>query len=407
MAQKFKYKILDNNHRTREGEIEGENMHQVGDSLTEQGYTILDLKPKGVSVDALRNFNVGGVPFKEKVIFMRQMSFMINAGLPLTQALEIAQQQIQNFTFKDIVGNILKDVQTGVSFSKSMDKYPKIFDKVVRNLVKAGEESGNLDNILHRLADDLEKQQEFNSKVKGALIYPVVILFAIVAVVVLLLVFMIPQMSKLFEDRGEALPTATQLIVTASDFLRGFGGIITLAVIIAGGVAFWYYRKTPAGRFVTDGLLIRIPIFGQLSSKAQIASFARTFSMLISAGVPILDTLKLVGESTTNMVFKKVIDDAKKKVEKGVPLSQPMMASETFPPIVGHMMKVGEETGKIDEVVDKVGKQFAREVDQMADNLTKLMEPIILLVMGVVVGVLAIAVYLPIFSLGSVVSGLK
>jgi type IV pilus assembly protein PilC len=402
--QKFKYKIIDKNNRTREGQIEGEDVQRVGTTLLEQGFTILDLKPVGFSFEGLKNLNVGGVPFKDKVIFIRQMSFMINAGLPLTQALEVAQNQIQNFHFKDIVGEVLKDVQTGMALSKAMEKHPKAFDIVVTNLVKAGEESGKLDTILERVADDQEKKQEFNSKVKGALIYPVIILIAIIAVVALLLVFMIPQMSKLFEGSSKELPTATKIIFGASDFLRGLGGVFTLIVLITLVVSYVYYRRTPSGRIVTDAVYLRLPVFGTLMTKAQIASFARTFSMLITAGVPILDALKLVSESTTNYVFKRAIEDARTKVEKGAPLSQPILASEVFPPIVGHMVKVGEETGKIDEVIEKVGVQYAKEVDQMASNLTKLMEPIILIFMGIVVGILAIAVYLPIFNLGDVLT---
>ncbi len=404
---KYKYKIIDNSNHPREGEIEGEEIQKVADSLLSQGYTILDLKPSSFSLEKFKNINIGGVPFKEKVIFIRQMSFMINAGLPLTQALEIAASQIQNFKFKEIVGEVLKNVQTGQPLSKSMDKYPKTFDLVVRNLIRAGEESGMLDTILSRVADNLEKKQEFDGKVKGALIYPVIIVIAIAAVVALLLVFMIPQMSKLFDDRGTALPYATQIIVNASNFLRGIGGIFTLFFLITFAVAYSYYRKTPSGRIVTDGLLIKMPIFGDLINKAQISSFASTFSMLIGAGVPILDSLTLVSQSTTNVVFQNSLEEARKKVEKGIPLSQPIINDDVFPPLVGHMIRVGEETGKLDEVVSKVGMQYAREVDQMADNLTKLMEPIILIVMGIVVAILAIAVYLPIFSLGSTVSGIK
>lgn len=405
--QKFKYKVVDKNNITREGVLEGEDIQKVGSSLLDQGLTILDLKPQSFNFQGLKNINVGGIPFKAKVIFMRQMSFMINAGLPLTQALEITVNQSQNFQFKEVITQVLKDVESGLSLSRAMDKHPKVFDKVVRNLIKAGEESGKLDTILGRVADDLEKQQEFNSKVRGALIYPVIILIAIAIVVVLLLVFMIPQMSKLFEDNSQKLPTATQVILDASNFLRGLGGLLTLGLVVASVISLIYYRKTPSGRYVTDGILLKIPVFGQLSLKSQVASFSSTFAMLIAAGVPILDALKLVSESTTNSVFRSTIDEARKKVEKGVPLSQPIMASSVFPPIVGHMIKVGEETGKMDEVVSKVGSQYVREVDQLANNLTKLMEPIILLVMGAVVGILAIAVYLPIFSLGSAISGLK
>lgn len=404
---KYKYKIIDNSNRPRDGEIEGESLEKVADSLMSQGYTILDLKPVGFNFKKLKNINIGGIPFKEKVTFVRQLSFMINAGLPLTQALEIAQTQIQNETFKVTVGNILKDVQTGMSLSKSLERHPKVFDVVVRNLIKAGEESGNLDTIMNRIADTLEEKQEFDGKVRGALIYPVIILFAIAVVVVLLLVYMIPQMSQLFEDSGSGLPLPTQIIVNASNFLRGPGGIFLLFVFIGLVIGYYYYRKTPSGRLITDKIMTRMPIFGELVNKSQVTSFSGTFAMLITAGVPILDALSLVAASTTNVVYRNAIENARQKVEKGIPLSQPILNDEAFPVLIGHMVKVGEETGKLDEVLGKVSQQYKKEVDQMADNLTKLMEPIILLVMGVVVGVLAIAVYLPIFSLGSAMSGIQ
>lgn len=399
---------MDNNNQPREGELEGEDIQQIADSLLGQGFTILQLQPVNkLSFEKLKTINVGGVPFKDKVIFIRQMSFMINAGLPLTQALEVAQAQIQNAHFREVVEEILKDVQSGLSLYKALNKHPKVFDTVVRNLIKAGEESGKLDLILERIADDLEKKQEFDGKVKGALIYPIIILLAIVVVMVLLLTFMIPEMSKLFEG-GKSLPLPTQIIVSASKFLtEGLGGMATLMIIIALIISTYYYRKTPSGRIVTDNMLLKVPIFGMLMRKSQIASFARTFSMLISAGVPILDSLKLVSDSTTNYVFRNALEEARTKVEKGVPLSQPVLTNSAFPPMVGNMIRVGEETGKMDEVIAKVGIQYAKEVDQMADNLAKLMEPVILIVMGVMVGILAIAVYLPIFSLGSTLSGIK
>lgn len=403
---KFNYKIVDGTSRQRSGEIEGESMEKVADGLLSQGFTILELKPAGFNFDSFKNINIGGIPFAEKVVFMRQMSFMISAGLPLTQSLEIARDQINNNTFKTRIDQVIKDISGGAPLSRSFEKQGDTFDIVTRNLLKAGEESGKLDLIMNRVADDMEKKQEFRGKVTGALIYPIVILIAIAAVVVALLVFMIPEMSKLYAGSNAKLPFITQLIVDASNFLtKGPGGIITLIVLICIGIGFWYYRKTTSGRLVTDKLLLKIPIIGDLLVKSNVAEFSRTFSMLITAGVPILDALKLVGDSTNNMLFRIEIDDARKKVEKGLPLSAPLLNGTAFPKLMGHMVKVGEETGKIDEVVAKIGEQYAKEVDMMTSNLSRLMEPVILIVMGVVVGGLALAVYLPILNLGSAIGG--
>ncbi len=403
---KFKYRIIDTTNRQRAGDIEGESSEQIADSFLSQGFTILELKPHGFNLDKLKSLNVGGIPFKDKVVFMRQMSFMINAGLPLTQALEIAKEQITNNSFREKIDRVIKSVSSGATLSHSFDKEKGTLDFVTTNLLKAGEESGKLDMIMNRVADDMEKKQEFQGKVTGALIYPIVIIIAIIGVVIALLVFMIPQMSKLYAGSKAKLPFLTQIVLDASNFLtQGPGGLILGALVISGVIGFIYYRKTPSGRFVTDKYLLRIPIFGELAKKSQVATFARTFAMLITAGVPILDALKLVGDSTTNMLFKLEIFEARKKVEKGLPLSAPLMNGEAFPILLGHMVKVGEETGKIDEVISKVGEQYAKEVDMMATNLSRLMEPIILISMGFVVGGLALAVYLPVLNLGSAIGG--
>lgn len=403
---KFNYRVIDSTSRQRKGEIEGDTLEKVADGLLSQGFTILELKPAGFGLKSLKDFNVGGIPFAEKVIFMRQMSFMISAGLPLTQALEIARDQINNNSFKSRIDQVVKDISGGSPLSRSFEKQGDTFDVVTRNLLRAGEESGKLDLIMTRVADDMEKKQEFRGKVTGAMIYPLVILVAIVAVVIALLVFMIPEMSKLYEGSGAKLPFLTQMIVDASNFLtKGPGGIITLIVLIGAGIAFWYYRRTTSGRLVTDRLILKIPIIGNLLTKSNVADFSRTFAMLITAGVPILDALKLVGDSTNNMLFRIEIDEARKKVEKGLPLSAPLLNGVAFPKLMGHMVKVGEETGKIDEVVAKIGEQYAKEVDMIASNLSRLMEPVILIVMGVVVGGLALAVYLPVLSLGSAIGG--
>jgi len=404
--QKFRYKVADSNNRVRKGEIEGESTEKLADNFLSQGFTILELKPQGINLSSLQSINIGGVPFAEKVVFMRQMSFMINAGLPITQALSIAKEQINNISFKKKIEVVIRDVEGGISLSKALEKQGDLFDAVTKNLIRAGEESGKLDLIMTRVADDMEKRQDFNGKVQGALIYPIVILLAIIGVVIVLMVFMVPEMSKLYEGQGAALPLPTQVIITISNFLtQGWGGIILAAVFVCLIIGFIYYRKTPSGRLVTDKYLIRMPIFGQLISKSQVASFASTFSMLIQAGVPILDSLKLVADSTTNMFFQIEILEARKKVEKGIPLSAPLLNSLAFPPLVGHMTKVGEETGKIDEVLGRVGNQYAKEVDALASNLTRLMEPIILIVMGIVVGGIALAVYLPVLNLGTALSG--
>ncbi len=404
MAQ-FKYKIVDKTNLIRTGLIEGNNIDEVSEILLDKGFTIVELKPAGMFLDELKKINIGGIPFAEKVVFIRQLAFMLNAGLPLTDALSIALNQIKNLEFRHKVESLKKDVESGIPLSQAMEKQGKLFDTVTKNLIKAGEESGKLDIIMERIADNLEKKQDFRNRVQGALIYPIIIIIAIIGVVVALLVFMVPEMSKLYADQGAELPLATQIIINTSNFLTsGPGGILLLFILLTLLGSLIYYRRTPSGRLVTDKLILKIPIFGELARKSQVAEFAMTLSMLINAGIPILDALKLVADSMTNVLFQIDILEARKKVEKGIPLSLPLLTSEAFPELLGHMVKVGEETGKLDEVILKVGTQYMKEVDYMVNNLTKLMEPVILILMGVVVGGLAIAVYLPIISLGNVIT---
>lgn len=402
--KKFFYKVVDKDSKIRQGTIEGADIDSVSSSFHDQGLTIIELKEPGFSLENLKELNVGGIPFKEKVTFIRQMAFMVNAGLSITQSLEITKNQIKNSKFRKVIDQVLRDVQGGMNLSKSLKKQGNVFDGLVINLIRAAEESGNMDMILIRIADDMEKKQEFKSKVRGAMIYPIIILVAVVIVIVMMLMFMIPQMAKLFEDSGAELPLPTRIIMSASNFLNGIGGVFFFAFVAFAIGFFIYYKKTPSGKLVTDKMILKIPIFGVLTNKAQVASFCSTFSMLLSSGVTFLDALDLVASATTNMVYKNTILAARKKVEKGIPLSVPLLTSKVFPDLVGHMTRVGEETGNMDAVVSKVGIQYAKEVDQMASNMTKLMEPLVLIIMGVVVGILALAVYLPIFSMGDVIT---
>lgn len=402
----YSYKVLDKNNKIRKGQIEGDSINSVSSSFHEQGLVIIDLQEQGFSLDTLKNINIGGIPFKDKVLFIRQLSFMIGAGLSITQALEIAKDQVKNVAFKKILETVLKDVQNGMALSRAMKKHGKTFDSLVINLIKAAEESGNMDVILDRVANDLEKQQEFNGKVKGALIYPVVVMIAILIVLVLMITVMIPQMASIFEASTTELPLPTRIILSISNFLtKGPGGLLTLGGLIFVVVFTWYYRKTPAGRIATDKALLKIPVFGMITDKSQVASFCRTFAMLLTSGVPFLDALKLVSDTTNNVIYRDAILECRKKVEKGVPLSIPLLATKVFPDLVGHMSRVGEETGQMDIIMEKLGVQYSKEVDQIANNLTKLMEPIILIIMGIMVGILAVAVYLPIFNLGSAITG--
>lgn len=403
---KFFYKGVQGNKKQVKGIIEAETKEEAIEALLNQNIVILQIKSKNIDLSSLMEINIGGIPIKDKMFFIRQLAFMVGAGIPLTQALELATNQITNLGFKKSMIKVKKDVESGIPLSQAIQKKENLFDKVTINLIKAGEESGKLEIILNRIADNMEKTYEFKNKLQGALIYPIIVILAIIGIVILLMVFMVPQMSQLYADQGAQLPLATQIIINISKFLtEQNGGIILLILIISLLISFTYYYRTPSGHLVIDKLLLKIPVIGEVVKKSNAAEFASTFSMLLSAGIPILDALNLVADSTPNTYIKNQIIEAKTKVEKGIPLSLPILNSDGFPEVLGHMIKIGEETGKIDEIIAKVGEQYTKQVESFTNNINKLIEPIILILMGLVVGGLAIAIYLPIINLGSVITG--
>ena len=399
----YKYKVIKDT-RIVTGEIDANNKKEVAEILQSQSYQVISITQKTIfnSITSL-NINVGGIPSKEKTVFLRQLAYMIQAGLPINQALETMTAQVKNLQFKKVVQKVTKDVQQGQALSQALGKHDKVFDRVIINLVKAGEESGKLDEILDRLALDYEKKQEFNGKVKGALIYPGVILVVIAGVIALLMIVMIPSIKGLYADFGgkkKQLPFITTIMINLSDFLVAYWWA-TLIFILILIFTFNYYKKTPGGRIVVDSLVLKVPIFGNLIKLSNITDFARSLSMLLKSGVPIVGSMELISNSLSNKVFSNEVGNAAKRIEKGVILSQSLDKASPFTPIVFQMMAIGEQTGQTDTTLAKLADYYEKEVDQITNNLTKILEPIILLLMSGIVLLIALAVYLPIYSLGS------
>ena len=397
------YKVIKDSNVVK-GELDAKDKKEVAQILQDQGLQVLSISQKTIlnSISSF-NINIGGIPSKEKTIFLRQLAYMIQAGLPINQALDTMTNQIKNIQFKNVIRKVAKDVQQGESLSQAMIKHDKVFDKVIINLVKAGEESGKLDEILDRLAFDFEKKQEFNGKVKGALIYPGVILVVIIGVIALLMIVMIPSIKGLYADFGgkkKELPIITKVMITLSDFLVVYwwAALIFIIVLI---FSFNYYKKTPGGKIVVDSLALKVPIFGNLIRLSQITDFARSLSMLLKSGVPIVNAMELISNSLTNQVFADEVGNAAKRIEKGVVMSQSLDKASPFTPIVFQMMSIGEQTGQTDSTLAKLASYYEKEVDQITNNLTKILEPVILLFMSGIVLLIALAVYLPIYSLGS------
>lgn len=340
---------------------------------------------------------------KDVVIFTRQLATMIDAGLPIVQALDVLAEQTTNKTFAKAIKRIKQDVEGGETFTTSLAKHPRIFDDLYTNMVSAGEIGGILDTILARLAGYMEKAVKLKGKIKGAMIYPASIVTVAVGVTAVLLIFVIPVFADMFSSFGKALPLPTQIAINLSYVTIAYFKYIVAAVIgTIFGVRMFY--RTEKGRFAIDGMLLKLPIFGDIIRKAAVARFTRTLSTLLSSGVPILDALLITGKTAGNKVVEKAVLASRQIISEGRTLTEPLAASGVFPPMVCQMINVGETTGALDSMLSKIADFYDDEVDSAVANLTSLMEPLVIVFLGVVIGGLVVAMYLPIFQLGTVLN---
>jgi type II secretory pathway component PulF len=340
------------------------------------------------------------VTFNDIVNFTRQLATMIVAGLSLPEALTILRAQTTNKVFADILMDIEHQIVSGGNLADTLFKYPKYFSATYVALIRAGEASGTLDEILTRLSETLEAQREFRGKVSGAMIYPVIILIGMVGVIFVMMTVVMPKLTGLYKDFNIQLPWSTVLLMAISDFFVHFWWLLILLI----GGAVWLFRrwhKTPFGELVMDRLIFKIPFFGELQKKIILVEFTRTLGMLVSSGIHILEGLQILKNSLGNVLFRNAIDEISKKVEKGFPLGDSFAQQAVFPPIVSQMMKVGEETGKLDETLSKLSKYFQSESEILVKGLTTAIEPIVLVIMGVGVGFIVISVITPIYNLTS------
>lgn len=336
---------------------------------------------------------------KDIVVFTRQFSTMINAGLPLVQALEILSTQVENRNFGKTIAQIKTDVESGLTYADALKKHPKVFSELYVNMVAAGEAGGVLDTILNRLAAYIEKAMKLKKKVKGAMVYPAVVTAVAILVIVIIMVFVVPTFSKMFVQLGGTLPLPTRMVIGLSNFIAGIGGLITLIAIIAAIVFIIQFRKAEKGKRISDAILLKIPIFGALLRKVAVAKFTRTLGTLVSSGVPILDCLEITAKTSGNKVVEYSILDVRKEVVGGKTLADPIKKAKVFPPMVTHMVAVGESTGALDAMLSKIADFYDDEVDAAVSNLTAMMEPVLMIFLGTTVGFIVIAMYLPIFKL--------
>ena len=363
------------------------------------------VREKGTGLE--REISIPGFRPKVKphdvMIFTRQFATMIDAGLPIVQSLDILSQQTDNKLFKQTIRTIKQDVEGGSTLADALRKHPKVFDDLYVNMVAAGEIGGVLNTILNRIALFIEKANKLKSKVKGALIYPCAIVGVAVIVVAVLLIYVIPVFAELYQGMGKALPVPTQMAINLSNWFTAYIVHIIGACALS-IVAIRMYYKTDQGRLTIDRILLRLPVIGDLLRKVAVARFSQNMSILLSSGVPILDGLAITAKTAGNKVIERAIMTARVSISQGKTVAEPLRESKVFPPMVCQMVAIGENTGALDSMLKKVADFFEDEVDNAVANLTSLMEPVIMVVLGVILGGLVIAMYLPIFQLGSLVS---
>jgi type IV pilus assembly protein PilC len=387
--------------RTRTGEsiqgsVEASNKEQALSQLKRQGINAPTVSEKtgGLAIPKFRS----GVSRKDVAVFTRQFSVMIDAGLPLVQCLEILANQQPNKIFQAVLTEIRSDVESGATLADSMRKHPKVFDALYCNMVAAGEAGGILDTILQRLSQYIEKIVKLKAAVRGALIYPVAVLVIACVVVWVILTFVIPVFGDLFTGLGAELPLPTRIVIGLSNFLRTWWWLLA-GMMIGAGIGLKQYYKTQRGKFVVDGLMLKVPVIGLMLRKIAVARFCRTLGTLTSSGVPILDGLDITARTSGNAVIEQAILRVREAVEQGRTISEPLKESKVFPDMVVQMIAVGEQTGALDQMLSKIADFYEDEVDEATANLLSLLEPVMIVFLGTVIGGIVISMYLPMFSL--------
>jgi type IV pilus assembly protein PilC len=388
----------------KKGEMEAVDELTVRGLLRRQGFKSIEIRKKSKDLAEYLPFLAGRVKEKNVVVFCRVFSTMINAGLPLIQCLDLLAQQEDNKYFAKAIRVIKEDIEGGASLTDALKKYPKIFDDLFVNLIAAGEAGGILDVVLARLSNYMEKAMKLKSRVKGAMTYPIVILGIAFGVVALLLLKVIPVFQKMFEGMGGQLPGPTLMVIAASEFAQSYWWFI-LGILIAIFIAFNRFYKTKKGRLVIDSLLLKAPIFGLLLKKVAVAKFSRTLSTMLSSGVPILEGLNIVSKTSGNVVVENALLKTRQSISEGESIAQPLEAAKIFPPMVVQMIAVGEATGALDAMLSKIADFYDDEVDNAVSAMTTLLEPAMMVFLGVVLGGMIIAMYLPIFKLAAVAGG--
>jgi type IV pilus assembly protein PilC len=400
----FTYKALDQQSgEVLEDQMVSSDSMAVAATLKQQGMFVIDVREQGVAQkDILEPFKK--VRLRDLVVFTRQLSTLINAGLPIVRAFYVLSEQTQNRKLKDTIDAVRKDVEAGLSLSEALEEHPEVFNRLYVEMVKAGELGGMLDGVLLRIADQLEKEADLRRKVKSAMIYPLFVMGFAFLTLTFLLLFIVPIFARLFAELGGTLPLPTRIVMGVSDILTSLWGILVYLVMGIALFLFLRWKKTEQGRKVWGPVSLRIPAkIGDVIQKVALARFARTLGTLSAAGVPILQALEITATSSGNWVVEKAVLKSRDAVREGIPIYKPLEEESVFPPMVTRMIAVGEETGDIDGMLQKIAEFYESEVDATIKALTSIMEPVMIIIVGGIVGVIVISMYLPMFKIYEIV----
>jgi type IV pilus assembly protein PilC len=402
VATTFDYKVRDQSGNLVEGTLDGDSLPIVVGRLRQMGYlpvAVTPAKSAGLKTEIVIPGFTDKIKAKEVAVFTRQFATMVDSGLSISRSLGVLAAQVENKYFAAKLRDVHDDVEAGISLSRALAKHPKVFDSLYVSMVEAGEAGGSIDIVLKNTAATLEKQVELNRKIRGAMTYPIIVVCVIGVIFLVMMTVLVPVFKKLFTSLGGKLPTPTRILITVSDTLVSWHVLVLIAVIVIGVILLRRWIKTPAGRLRWDKFKLRPPIFGPLAHKAALSRFSSTLSSMLKAGVPALEALDIVASSSGNAQIEQAVLHVKAKVREGSTFAQPMKEMEdVFPVLIVQMVEVGEQTGALDEMLERVSEFYNGEVDQTVDNLTSILEPFLVIIMGAVVGTIIICLYLPMFD---------
>lgn len=395
----YKYKALDSKKNIIYGLVEAPSEAMAEDTLIEKDLTIISVSEKRKGIDL--NMAIARITPKDLVVFSRQFSVLVGASVSIVQALRLLADQNENPRFKAVITDVSEEIDGGARLSDTMAKRPEVFSNFFVNVIRSGEQSGKLDEVLLYLADELEKDYDMMSKIKGAMYYPAFVMTGMGGVGVVMMVYVVPKLTDVMKETGAELPLATRMLIAVSNFLTDYW-LLLVIVIIGSAVALKFFSRTAAGKKVLDSLLLSVPIFGSLFKKIYLVRFTRSMQTLLLGGVTLSRSLEITAEVVSNQVYKDLISETKVEVEDGNSMSAVFTQSNVVPNMVSQMLSIGEKTGKLDSILGSISKFYGREIDNIIANLMTLMEPIIMVVMGVAVGIMVAAVIMPMYNMASV-----